>query len=717
MPEHNALDPIFNPQSIAVIGASRQVGAIGNIVTQNLIDGGYPGALYPINPGATEICGRRSYPSVSAVPGPIDLAVFCVPEKLVLALARDCAQVGVKGYVVITSGFSEVGNHAAETELCAIAREGGGRVIGPNIVGILMNPAKANASFAPCLPFPGRTALVSQSGALLVALDLATHLRKFGTSSMVSLGNMADLDFADCINYFARDEHTACITLYIEGVKDGRRFIEAGRRCNKPIIAIKAGISEHGAKAAASHTGSLAGAVKIYDAAFKQAHVIRAATIDELLDCSQALSLQPPMRGGQNIVVITNGGGIGVLSADAAEQYGIPLHVAPAELQAQFRTQMPEFGSAKNPVDITGGAGAAGYEGALELALRNPWVHAVAVLYCETAVTKPMAIAEAVVSGIAKAGGANAKPVVACFVGGEDCQRAQRRLLKASVPLFAEPAKAMAALAALRTVARFEEQEPDEAFVPFPAVDEAAARRIIGAAREAGRSVLTEPEAKAVFAAYGLPVTRGHVATNAEQAVEYAVLLGYPVVMKVVSPDILHKSDAGGVKVHLRDEAGVRAAYKTIMDNSRTYSPDADIHGVLIQVMAPVGREVIVGSVNDPQFGPTIMFGLGGIFVEVLKDVTFRVAPFSAACARAMLPEIKSYKILQGARGEKRRDIEKLAEVTSRMSQLVSDLGDEIAETDANPIMLYEEGKGLKIVDARIILRPRASAAAPRPAT
>ncbi|HEY3358025.1 MAG TPA: acetate--CoA ligase family protein [Polyangia bacterium] len=703
MLDKGQLEAIFNPKSIAVIGASRKPGTIGNQVMQNLIDGGYRGKLFPINPGAGEICGIQAYKTIMDAPGEVDIAVFCVPEKSVLDVARECAKKRVKGYIVITSGFSEVGNRKGEEELCAVAHAAGGRVVGPNIVGVLMNACKANASFAPCLPFPGRAALISQSGALLIGLDMATFVRRLGTAAMISLGNMADIDFADCIDYYAQDPNTGCISLYIEGVKNGRTFIESGRRAGKPIIALKAGVSAHGAAAAASHTGSLAGSVKVYDAAFKQAHIIKAESLDELLDRSQALAMQPPMRG-DNICIITNGGGIGVLGTDAAEKHGVPLKAAPADLQAEFRKFMPDFGSPKNPVDITGGAGVGGYEGAIDVAIKHAWVDGLALLYCETAVTKPVDIAQGMVRAIKKAG-ATKKPMVACFVGGPECVEAGKILMGENIPMVDDPEKAMSALAALRQTAKFEEEGCRPDFTPYTDVDQAQARGIIARARAEKRTALTEPEAKGVFAAYGLPVTHANVARSEEDAVRMAKEIGYPVVMKIVSPQIIHKSDAGGVKVNIKDEAGVRAAYSTILRNAKEYKPDADVHGILVCEMAPLGREVIVGSINDPQFGPTIMFGLGGIFVEVLKDVTFRVAPFSPQCALRMFPEIRSYKILQGVRGEKRLDQERMAEVVSRMSQMVYDLGDEIAETDANPIMLYEEGHGLRVVDARVILK------------
>ncbi|HTX54882.1 MAG TPA: acetate--CoA ligase family protein [Candidatus Baltobacteraceae bacterium] len=697
------LDPVLSPRSIAVVGASRREGTIGYTVTLNLIEGKFPGPIYPINPGATEICGLKAYPAIESVPEPVDAAVYCVPADKVLDVVRQCAKAGVKGHIIITSGFAEVGKKDVEDEVVRIARESGGRVIGPNIIGVMSNPAKANASFCPMLPYPGHTALVSQSGALILALDTVTFARRFGISSMISLGNMADVDLADCIEYYAQDPNTKCIALYVEGAKNGYKFMQAGRWAGKPIVTLKAGVSAHGAAAAASHTGSLAGSVKVYQAACNQARMIWANDLDDLLNKSQALSMQPTLKG-ENVVIITNGGGIGVLGTDAAERHGIPLKTAPADVQAEFRKYMPDYGSAKNPVDITGGSGVAGYEGAIEAALKSPWVDGVCVFYCETAVTKGEIIAQAVINKLKESGVTN-KPVIACFVGGASSVDGGRLLLEANIPYYDCPNKAMAAMAALRQAAKFEEMGCKVDFEAYTDVDKKRAREIIESARKAGRSALTEPEAKELFAAYKIPVTKAALAKTPEEAVKIAADCGYPVVLKIVSPDILHKSDAGGVKVNIKDADGVRQAYQTILDNAKKYKADAEIHGILVSEMAPAGTEVICGSVNDATFGPTIMFGLGGIFVEVLKDVTFRVAPISVDCALGMQQEIKSYPMLQGVRGEKRRDQDALAGLLSRLSQLVSDFDNEIAETDANPVLLYEEGKGCRAVDARVILK------------
>ncbi len=698
------LDFVFNPRSIAVIGASRKQGTIGNQTLWNLIQGGYKGRLFAINPGADEILGIKCYPTIGDVPEQVDVAVFCVPAKAVLDVARQCAAKGVKGFVVISSGFAEVGNRADEEELVRIAHAAGARVLGPNIVGMLVNSSKINASFAPCLPYPGRTAFISQSGALLIALDMASFPFQIGMSAMISNGNMSDINFADCINYYSRDPNTGSIALYIEGLKNGRRFIDEGRKAGKPIIAVKAGVSAHGAAAAASHTGSLAGSVKVYEGAFKQGHVLRAHDLDDLLDKSQALSMLSPLRG-DHILIVTNGGGIGVLATDSAEFHGLPLQAAPADLQDLMRKHMPDFGSPKNPVDITGQAGLEGYRGAIVDGLRHPWVDGLVILYCETAVTNPTAIAETVIKAIEESG-VKDKPIVAAFVGGELVNKARQQMLDAGIPLYFNPDKAMAAMAALRQVARFNDEGPASDFARRD-VDMAAARAIIAKAREEGRGSLTEFEAKKLFALYGLPVDLPYVAATEAEVPALCAKMEFPLVMKIVSPDIIHKSDAGGVKLNIHSEAEAIEAFRTILANAKKYKADAKILGVLMQHMAPFGTEVICGSVNDSVFGPTVMFGLGGIFVEVLKDVTFRVAPIGTTTAMSMMKDIQAYPILQGVRGTKRRDQEALADVLSRLSQLVDDLGDEIAETDANPVMLYEEGQGVKVVDARIILKKK----------
>ncbi|MGC9399647.1 MAG: acetate--CoA ligase family protein [Anaerolineae bacterium] len=700
--DDEALNGLLKPQSIAVIGASNKKGKIGYTVVDNLVTSGYAGPIYPINPGETEIQGLKAYPSVLDVPGPVDAAVVIVPARIVPQVAEECGKKGVKGLIIIASGFSEVGRQDLEQQVVDTARRYGMRVLGPNIVGILSNSHNCNASFAPVLPLPGKAALVSQSGALLIAMDTSTYTRRVGFDKMISIGNMSDVNFGDLIEWLDADENTSCISFYIEGLQDGRHFMKAARNATKPIIALKSGVSAHGAAAAASHTGSLAGSGKIYSSAFEQGGVVRASDLNNLFERTQALSLQPPMTG-DNLLIITNGGGVGVLATDAAERFGIPLRFAPEEVQKELKKHMPEFGSAKNPVDLTGMAGKEWYEESIRYAIAHEWVDALAVLYCETAMTDPMEIARGIKEAI-DASGVTGKPVAVSFVGGERSEEAMQWLLERSIPAYDAPDVAINALAALREYAR-SRKIADAAFRRYADVDEAAARAVIAKVRADGDRDMTEVEAKAIFAAYGLPVAQTRLAADEEEAVKLAAEIGYPVVMKIVSPDILHKSDAGGVKVDINSEAEVREAFQEIMANAQAYKADAEIHGIAVQEMAPWGTEVILGSVNDPTFGPTVMFGLGGIFVEILKDVTFRVAPVSPTQAIKMLDDINGAPILKGARGEEPRDRKALAEVLSRYSQMIMDLGDEISESDANPVLVYEEGKGVVVVDARIILK------------
>jgi len=701
---HEEINTLLKPKSIAVVGASATPGKIGYTVLENLQKSGYKGAVYPINPSASDILGLKCYASIADVPGSIDAAVMCVPVKLVNTCAEDCGKKGVKGLIVITSGFSEVGRKDLEDELVATAKKYKMRVLGPNIVGTLSNSDKMNASFAPFLPLDGKATLITQSGALLIAMDAATYTRRVGFDKMVSIGNMCDVDIAEIIEWLNDDPNTTCTSLYIEGLKDGREFIKAGRASKKPIVALKSGVSAHGAAAAASHTGSLAGAAKVYGSAFKQAGVIQAADLNNLFDRTLALSLMPPLKG-ENLLVITNGGGVGVLATDAAERYGIPMKFAPQDVQEELKKHMPEFGSAKNPVDLTGMAGTEWYTETVRYAIAHPWVDGLIVLYCETAMTNPLEIAKGIKQALDEAGMKN-KPVTVSYVGGEKSAAAMSWLVENGIPAYGAPDLAVNAMAALREYALLRETAVEPVFKSNEAARKTS-MQIISAARADGRGALTEIEAKQVFSAYGLPVTTTELAKTEDEAVALANKIGFPVVMKIVSPEILHKSDAGGVKVNIKDEASCREAFNTIIKNAKAYKADANIHGVAIQEMAPWGTETILGSVNDPTFGPTMMFGLGGIFVEVLKDVTFRVAPVDKVQAAQMFEEIRAAAILKGARGESPRDRVALADTVEKYSSMIVDLEDEISESDANPVLVYEEGKGLKVVDARIILKKK----------
>lgn len=702
--EKKLLDGLLTPKSIAIVGASAEPGKIGYTVVDNIIKSGFQGKVFPINPKTEDILGFKAYPSVLDVPDSIDAAVITVPAKFVPGVIEECGKKGIKGSIIIASGFSEIGKRDLEDQIVEIAHSYNMRILGPNIVGTLSNSDHLNASFAPVLPLPGKAALVSQSGALLIAMDTATYTRRVGFDKLISIGNMSDVDFADLIEWFDEDDNTSCISLYIEGFKDGRKFMQAAKNAKKPIIALKAGVSAHGAAAAASHTGSLAGAAKVYSAAFEQAGVVQATDLGNLFDLTLALSLQPPMKG-DNLLIITNGGGVGVLATDSAERFGIPLQFAPAEVQTELKKHMPEFGSAKNPVDLTGMAGYEWYYDSIKYALAHDWVDGLTVLFCETAMTDPMDIARGIKKAVEDSGTTD-KPVIVSFVGGEVSEKAIRWLVENGIPAYEAPDIAIHSMAGLREYARMKEilTETSE---EVKSSNRAEALKVINKARVEGRDGLTEIEAKEIFALYGLPVTITKLAKSEKEAVEMAKEVGFPIVMKIVSPDILHKSDAGGVKVNIKDESAVHEAYNAILANAKAYKADANVHGIAIQEMAPWGTEVILGSVNDTTFGPTMMFGLGGIFVEVLKDVTFRVAPVSPSQAMRMIGEIRGAPILAGVRGEAPRDRKVLADTISKYASMIVDLSDEVSESDANPVLVYEDGKGLKVVDARIILKKK----------
>lgn len=700
----DVLTGLLRPKGVAVIGASTTPGKIGHTVVKNLVESGYEGGIYPVNPSAEEILGLKVYKSILDIPDNVDAAAITIPAKYVLDVVDECGKKGVKGLIVIASGFSEVGKTELEEQLVDKAHSYGMRVLGPNVVGTLSNSDKLNASFAPFLPLEGSASLVSQSGALLIAIDAITYTRRIGFDKLVSIGNMSDVNFADMVSWLNEDENTNCISLYIEGLKDGRRFIDNSAMASKPVVVLKAGVSEHGAAAAASHTGSLAGAAKVYGAAFKQAGAIQATDLSDLFDCTLALSLEPPMAG-ENLLIITNGGGVGVLATDSAERSGVPLKFAPEEVQKELKNHMPSFGSAKNPVDLTGMAGTDWYHDSCKFAFAHDWVDGLVILYCETAMTDPMEIAKGIHSAIEETGITD-KPVTVSFVGGEKSDEAMQWLVENGIPAYSAPDLAVRAMGVLREYARLEDMKKEKAHKEQGA-DAEFAREIIARVRKEGRTGLTEIESKKIFAAYGLPVIQTEIATSEDEAVEIAKEIGFPVVLKIVSPDILHKSDAGGVKVDISGEDNVRQAYKEILDNAKNYKADADIHGIVVQQMAPWATETIIGSVNDPTFGASVMFGLGGIFVEVMKDVTFRVAPISEKEAATMLDEIRGAPILDGVRGESPRDKKALAKVLAQYAFMVTDLEDEVSESDANPVLVYEEGEGVIVVDARIILKEK----------
>ncbi|MEW5826857.1 MAG: acetate--CoA ligase family protein [Candidatus Bipolaricaulota bacterium] len=699
---------LFNPRGVAVIGASANPGKIGYRIVENIVNSGFTGGLYPVNPKGGEILGRAAYADVRDVPGAVDVAVLAVPAQYVLPAAEACAAKGVSHLVVVTSGFSEVGHAAEERELVAFAHQHGMRVLGPNIFGIYSASSALDATFGPGGIVPGHVAIVTQSGALGIAMIGKTAAEALGLSALVSVGNKADLDEADLLEVLAEDPETRVILLYIEGVKNGERLratLEAVTR-RKPVVVIKSGRSLRGAMAAASHTGSLAGADEVFDDIMRQCGVLRAESVQEAFNWVRFLATSP-LPPGEEAVIVTNGGGIGVMATDACEKYGVRLYDDQAVLKATFQGVMPEFGSSRNPVDLTGQATGEDYARSLDSVLACGAMHAAIALYCETALFDTAQFASRLRETYRRY--AAVKPMVLALFGGERIGAMIRELQREGIPVFGDVYEAISVLGALYRASRRLQAAPDE--TPPLHVDVDSVRRVLRRAGSEGRSFLLAPEAAEVAAVLGLKMPQSTVARSLDEAVRAAEAIGYPVVMKVVSRDILHKSDAGGVALDLEDADEVIDAYQAILQSCARYKPTAVIDGIEVVEMVRSGVETIVGARQDPSFGPVAMFGLGGIYVEVMKDVAFRAAPVSLARAREMIADIRSYPLLLGVRGERRKDIDAAAEVVVRVAQLVAECR-EISDIEVNPLVVYDVGEGVKAVDVRILFNTQGGDAA-----
>ncbi len=697
------IEALLRPSSVAVIGAAREPYKIGYQVVKNLLEGGFPpDKIYPVNPFAEEILGLKCYSSVKDVEGPVDLAVIVVPAKVVPKVLQDCVEKGVKAAAIISAGFKEVGNVEAELQLVEIARKGVMRILGPNIVGVCDTVKRVNASFCQALPVPGNIAFITQSGALAIALVGWTRLRRIGLSDLVSIGNKADINEVDLMDFFGDDPHTKVITMYLEGITDGRKFIEVAREVTpkKPVIILKAGKAARAQSAIKSHTGSLAGTDAAYNAVFKQTGVLRAPTFPDLFDWATAFA-KAPLPKGENVVIVTNGGGAGVMATDAAEQWNVKLMDMPEDLAKRMRYYMPPFGSVFNPIDLTGMAGKEWYKGSIKELLRDERVHAIVVLYCHTAVTKPREIGEAILEAVEETG--IKKTIVASFIGGVEVMEECERLTQNGIPCYESPEKAIAALGALYEYKRRIEKLKRKTY-PQLKVNTVYARSIIEKALSEGRTSLTPSEAAEVCQAYGIPVLEKPLAKSEEEVEKLAEKLGYPLVLEVESPQVVHKTEVGGIKVGIENVEEAKQAYREIIENVRSRMPSAEIRGVIVRRMAPQGREVIVGMHRDSIFGPLIMFGSGGILVELIKDVSFRVTPLSLEDVEEMIKETKAYKTLKGFRGEKEADIETVKDTILRVAKLAEDI-EEISDIDINPFFVYEKG-GLA-VDVKILLRPK----------
>ena len=691
---------LFEPRGVAIIGASQTKGKIGYKVVENIVLGGYKGNIYPINPRGGELLGHAVYSNLGDVEGPVDVAMIVVPASMAYAAVEECAKKQVKFVVIISSGFSEVGNVAEEKRIAQFAAANGVRVIGPNVFGVYSAASSLNATFGPPDVKQGNVAIITQSGAIGIAMIGKTKVEGIGLSAMISVGNKSDVDETDLLEYLTFQDDAKVVLMYLEGVKSGQRLVEVLRNATrkKPVIVIKSGRSSRGAAAAASHTGSLAGEDKVFDDIAKQCGVIRAESIQEALDWCKFLANEP-MPTGEDCVIVTNGGGIGVLTADACEKYGVNLSDDVADLKKTFESVMPSFGSAKNPVDITGGATGDDYDAALGAALENPNIDAVACLGCQTAdfdADRFLTIAEQ-----RHAEYKSVKPIVFSLFGGEEVERSITTLKADGVPVFGDVYAMTAFLGALYK--DYRNKASGESTIAMADVDTDTINRVIAGARADGRHFLLAHEAQEVMRAAGITIPQSRIAHSPKEAVNFAEEIGYPVVMKVVSKDIIHKSDAGGVALDLENEKEVLDAYEAILRNCRDYKADAVIEGIQVDEMIKKGVETIVGARRDGSFGPTVMFGLGGVYVEVLKDIAFRSFPLSREETLNMIGQINSYPLLLGVRGEARKDIYQVASSIIKVGWILNNCP-AITDIEVNPLVVYDHGEGVKAVDVRILL-------------
>lgn len=692
---------LFEPESIAVVGAAREESKVGHVVVRNLISSGFEGKIYPVNPKADEILGLKCYPSLSAIPNKVDLAIIVVPNVLVPKIMEDAGQKGVRSAIIITSGFKESGKEGAELEkkVGEIGRKYGINILGPNCLGLINTHHKMNATFTRNFPKKGTISVTSQSGAICTTiLDWASQ-NNIGFSKFISVGNKVDIDEADLLRYLRDDDQTKAIAMYIEGTECGVEFMRQASLTtkSKPIIALKAGRTSSGAKAASSHTGALSGSDAVYDAAMEQSGIIRVKTIDQLFDLLLAFS-NMPLPNGDRVAIVTNAGGLGVMAADAAADHGLTLASFSQETIAKLKSRLPEQANFYNPVDVIGDADAARYEFAIKTVMEDENVSCIAVMLAPTDLVDIPATAKI----LASFAGKTKIPIVSAFVGGEDCAEGIEILRKAGIPNYESPDRAMAALSGMVRYAKIRDAWVESEPVKIEG-DKRRVRELIDSVISEGRTSLSEDEGKEIFRAYGIPVPGEGLAKTPEEAVEIANKLGYPVVMKIASPDIFHKTDVGGVAINVNSPEDVRRQFELIIARCQSRMPNARIIGVSVQQMI-TGREVIVGMVRDPQFGPVITFGLGGIFVEILKDVSQRVAPLTRADVNKMIQSIKAYPILTGARGRKPADIESLKEVIFRVAQIALDFP-EISELEINPVIVGDEGKGCGAVDALVTIR------------
>ena len=700
-PENSHIHSLFQPTSIAVIGASTSPGKIGYKVLENIHANGYTGDVYPVNPSGGILLGYSVFTSVTDLPDHIDVAVIILPAKWVLDTVKACGEKKVKFLTIISSGFSEIGALEEEKVLVEMAHRYGMRILGPNIFGHYSRAANLNATFGPRDIKPGSVAIITQSGALGVAMIGKTAIQNIGLSAIISVGNKSDMSESDLLDYLVKDPLTNVILMYIEGIQQGEELIQKLRSATrqKPIIVIKSGRSRRGAIAAASHTGSLAGSDDIFDAIMKQVGVLRAENVQEALNWCRYLS-QSPMPKAEGTVIITNGGGVGVLATDACEKYGVHLYEDHNRLNDIYQDVIHGFGSAKNPIDLTGEGTEEDYKKALRTALKDDHIHSVLALYCETA----MMSAEQLCDMIEKMYSEYTQygmPIAFAMFGGEKTAISIDMLTQKNIPVFGEVYEAVSSLGAQYSVYKTVNR-PLLDFSSYPS-DKTSILNAIQSARNDRRTFLLADEGQAILDAVDIHRPTSRVTSSISEAVDTADDIGYPVVMKVVSQDILHKSDVGGVLLNLNNAEEVSNAWQTIMHKSKAFKPNANIQGIEVTEQIKPGTEVIIGARRDSVFGPIVMFGLGGIYVEVMKDIVFRAMPLHREAIYSMIKHIKSYPMLMGARGQDRRDIEALVVTIEKVMSILM-TSNEITDIEINPLMVYEDGMGVKAVEIRILL-------------
>jgi len=702
---HN-LDKIFKPNSVAVIGASKKEGTMGFFLLNSLLKSGFEGKIFPVNPKYKSIKRVRTYPTVLDIKQPIDLAVIATPIARVPPLITECVGTGVGGAIVISAGGKEIGEKGSrlEIEIKKEANRSDLRIIGPNCMGIVSAGAKLNASFTGIMPLPGKLAFVSQSGAICSSILDFSLKQSIGFRYFVSIGSMLDVDFGDMINYLGNDPQVSSIVLYIESLTNVGKFMSAARAVSriKPIVVLKAGKSSAGARAASSHTGAMAGEDSVYNAAFKRAGIVRVNTIEELFDCAELMAKQP-IPSGSNLTIITNGGGPGVMATDAFSEYGLEPVELSQETVEKLDDFLPPYWSKGNPIDILGDASPQRWKNAIEVCLSAPEISALVIIFVPQTLSNAVTVATEIVEPL---GDKQHPPNFAVWMGGESVQQGRSVLNEAGIPTYETPERAISAFMYMYFYARNLEmlQEIPPKLPRSLEFNHSEAKEIIGNVVEEGGTLLTEMESKALLKSYGIPVNQTEVARSVEEALALASRIGYPVAMKIHSRDISHKSDANGVKLNLRSEKDVQGAFSKIMRNAQAYDSDAELLGITIQPMVKrPDYELILGSKLDKDFGPVILFGLGGIMTEILKDQAIALPPLNRLLAQRLMEDTRVYQMLKGYRNRPAARLDLLEEILVRLSQLVTDFP-EIAELDINPLILA--GDQAVAVDARVIIKP-----------